>query len=230
MRRGTEEILSGVYLIGGPNVTQADDAAVYLIDFKGELVLIDAGAGGSASQLVRNIEMLGLNPALVSHVILTHCHIDHAGAAAAVAADTGCAVIAHALDAPALEKGDRRRSAASWYGTSLAPVAVTRTVRGSGETMELPLGALHLVHAPGHTPGSLVAWIDLDEPRGRTRLLFGQDVHGPLHNDFGSNHEDWQRSLRALLTLEADVLCEGHYGVIRGRNEVRRFIEQFVED
>ena len=28
-----EEIVSGVYLIGGPNVTQADDAAVYLIDF-----------------------------------------------------------------------------------------------------------------------------------------------------------------------------------------------------
>jgi hypothetical protein len=30
--------------------------------------------------------------------------------------------------------------------------------------------------------------------------------------------------------LEADVLCEGHYGVIRGSAEVRRFIEQFLED
>ena len=81
MRRGSGEIIPGAYLIGGPNVTGADDAAVYLIDFGSDLVLIDAGAGGSASQLVRNIEMLGLNPALVSHVILTHCHIDHIGAA-----------------------------------------------------------------------------------------------------------------------------------------------------
>jgi hypothetical protein len=32
------------------------------------------------------------------------------------------------------------------------------------------------------------------------------------------------------LALEADVVGEGHYGVIRGRVEVRRFIEQFVED
>ena len=62
MRRGSEEIVRGIYLIGGPNVTQADDAAVYLIDFSGKLVLIDAGAGGSSSQLVRNIEMLGLDP------------------------------------------------------------------------------------------------------------------------------------------------------------------------
>jgi len=81
MRRGSEEIVRGIYLIGGPNVTQADDAAVYLIDFSGNLVLIDAGAGGSSSQLVRNIEMLGLDPHSLSHVILTHCHIDHIGSA-----------------------------------------------------------------------------------------------------------------------------------------------------
>ena len=229
MPRQSQKVADRVWLVGGGDLSGPGDCLCYALDL-GELVLIDCGVGPGWDRICENLHAAGPEPTSIAHLVLTHCHIDHAGAAAAVAADTGCAVIAHALDAPALEKGDRRRSAASWYGTSLAPVAVTRTVRGSGETMELPLGALHLVHAPGHTPGSLVAWIDLDEPRGRTRLLFGQDVHGPLHNDFGSNHEDWQRSLRALLALEADVLCEGHYGVIRGRNEVRRFIEQFVED
>ena len=63
MRTNTEEIISGVYLIGGPGITSADDAAIYLIDFEGTLVLIDSGAGKSASQIVRNIEMIGLNPA-----------------------------------------------------------------------------------------------------------------------------------------------------------------------
>jgi hypothetical protein len=43
-------------------MTSADDAAIYLIDFDGDLVLIDSGAGRSSSQIVRNIEMLGLNP------------------------------------------------------------------------------------------------------------------------------------------------------------------------
>ena len=47
MRIKTEQIIEGVYLIGGPNVTAGEDAAVFLIDFSGELVLVDAGAGGS---------------------------------------------------------------------------------------------------------------------------------------------------------------------------------------
>ena len=42
MRQNTEEIIKGVYLIGGSGITSADDAAVYLIDFAGDLVLIDA--------------------------------------------------------------------------------------------------------------------------------------------------------------------------------------------
>ena len=58
MRLKTEEIVSGIYLIGGPNVTRGEDAAVYLVDFAGDLVMIDSGAGGSFSQLARNIEML----------------------------------------------------------------------------------------------------------------------------------------------------------------------------
>lgn len=62
-------------------MTSADDAAIFLIDFDGDLVLIDAGAGRSSSQIVRNIEMLGFSPAAVSNLILTHCHIDHIGSA-----------------------------------------------------------------------------------------------------------------------------------------------------
>nr|HPL48686.1 MBL fold metallo-hydrolase [Smithella sp.] len=81
MKKNSEEIIKGVYLIGAAGMTSADDAAIYLIDFDGDLVLIDSGAGRSSSQIVRNIEMLGLNPAAISHLILTHCHIDHIGSA-----------------------------------------------------------------------------------------------------------------------------------------------------
>jgi hypothetical protein len=37
-------------------------------------------------------------------------------------------------------------------------------------------------------------------------------------------------SLRKLLALEADILCEGHFGVFVGRAAVAAFIERFVED
>jgi glyoxylase-like metal-dependent hydrolase (beta-lactamase superfamily II) len=228
VRAQSNKIADRVWLVGGDGLSAPGDCLCYALDL-GALVLVDCGVGPGWDRICENLHGAGLDPTALSHLVLTHCHIDHAGAAAAVAADTGCEVIAHALDAKALAEGDRKRSAADWYGTSLAPVAVTRIVRGACEDLLLPDGALHLVHAPGHTPGSMVAWIDLDEPRGRTRLLFGQDVHGPLHGDFGSDRADWQRSLRALLALEADILCEGHYGVIRGREEVVRFIEEFLD-
>jgi glyoxylase-like metal-dependent hydrolase (beta-lactamase superfamily II) len=136
MRRGSEEIILGVYLIGGPNVTGADDAAVYLIDFGSDLVLVDAGAGGSSSQLVRNIEMLGLNPALVSHVILTHCHIDHIGSAPFFREKYKAKIIIHELDAKALETGDSVRTAANWYGTTFPPTKIDRKLTGAQETFK----------------------------------------------------------------------------------------------
>ena len=66
------------------------------------------------------------------------------------------------------------------------------------------------------------------ESDGR-RVLFGQDVHGPLHADFGSDAAAYRRSLLDMADLGADILCEGHYGVIEGADRVRDFIQSFSE-
>ena len=68
--------------------------------------------------------------------------------------------------------------------------------------------------------------IYLTESEGK-KVLFGQDVHGPSHPDLKSNVEDYQRSLRLLLDLYADILCEGHYGIFLGREKVSEFIGRF---
>jgi glyoxylase-like metal-dependent hydrolase (beta-lactamase superfamily II) len=221
-----EEIVSGVYLIGGPNVTQADDAAVYLIDFQGDLVLIDAGAGGSSSQLVRNIEMLGLNPAFVSHVILTHCHIDHIGSAPFFREKYGAKIVIHELDAKALETGDSIRTAANWYGTTFPPTKIDRKLIGARETLKFGNEELHCLHTPGHTPGSIAVYLE----RSGQRVLFGQDIHGPFHKAFGSDIEAWKKSMQALLALDADILCEGHFGIFQPRNKARAYIERYLEE
>ena len=226
MRRGSEEIIPGVYLIGGPNVTGADDAAVYLIDFGSDLVLVDAGAGGSSSQLVRNIEMLGLNPALVSHVILTHCHIDHIGAASFFREKHKAKIIIHELDAKALETGDSVRTAANWYGTTFPPTKIDRKLTGAQETLKFGSEELHCLHTPGHTPGSIAVYLD----RSGQRVLFGQDIHGPFHKAFGSDIEAWKKSMQTLLALEADILCEGHFGIFQPKNKARAYIERYLEE
>ena len=76
-----EQIAPGIYLVGGPEISHAEDATAFLIDFDGELVMVDCGAGRSVERILDNIEDEGLDPAMISTLILTHAHIDHIGAA-----------------------------------------------------------------------------------------------------------------------------------------------------
>jgi len=226
MQKRTEEIIEGIYLIGGTNITSSDDAAIYLIDFVSDLVMIDAGAGKSSAQIVRNIEMLGFNPANISHLILTHCHIDHIGSAPFFRDRYSTKIVIHELDAKAVETGDSLRTAANWYGTTFPPTKVDRKLSGSHEIIKFNAEELHCLHTPGHTPGSIAVYLD----RCGKRVLFGQDIHGPFNAAFGSDIEAWKKSMQILLALNADILCEGHFGIYQPKERVREYIEGYLEE
>ena len=226
MKMKTEEIAEGIYLIGGPNVTRPEDAAVYLVDFGDELVMIDSGAGNSSSQLDRNIEMLGLKPSKLTQIILTHCHIDHIGSATYFREKYKSEIIIHELDARALETGDSMKTAANWYGTTFPPTRVDRKLKGAHEILNFGQEDLHCLHTPGHTPGSISVYLD----RAGQRILFGQDIHGPFNRAFDSDIAAWRKSMNVLLLLEADILCEGHFGIYQPKNKVRDYIERYLEE
>lgn len=226
MRIKTEEIISGLYLIGGPNITLSDDAAVYLIDFAGVLVLIDSGAGRSFNQLVGNIELLGLNPSNISHLILTHSHIDHIGSAPLFRKQYGTKILIHELDANAMETGDSSRTAANWYNTTFPPTPIDQKLKGAKGILKFGKAQIHWLHTPGHTPGSISLYLD----RGGKRILFGQDIHGPFHKSFGSDINTWKKSMKTLIALDADILCEGHFGIFQPRERVRDYIERYLEE
>ena len=85
-------------------------------------------------------------------------------------------------------------------------------------------GEVIAYHCPGHSPGSLVFVVDVDT----TRILFGQDVHGPLDSSLLSDPGDYKNSLSFMLELKADILCEGHFGVYQGKEEIEHFIRSFL--
>jgi len=215
------QICESLWQVGGPGMTDGSDCLVYALDL-GDLVLVDCGAGPSWPRIQQEMEGVGLVPAKIHTLVLTHAHLDHVGAAARIRKETGCRVVAHTLDAAPIESGDRERTAASMYGMVLDPCTVDHAVTGAEETLSFDRGELRLVHTPGHTPGSMVAVTEL----GTERVLFGQDIHGPFHPSFESDKAQWRVSMQALLALEADVLCEGHYGIYRPADAVRQFIEE----
>jgi glyoxylase-like metal-dependent hydrolase (beta-lactamase superfamily II) len=217
-------ITQHVWQVGGSGLTASEDAAIYLIRFGDAAALIDAGCGGNTQALVKHVAHALPDHVAITHLLLTHCHFDHSGGAEALRKRYGCEVVAHRLDAVFLETGDSDATAASWYGGRMRPLRVDYQIDASIETFRVGSGTITAHHCPGHSPGSLVYLADIDSQR----VLFGQDVHGPLHPDLLSNRSDYLRSLRAIMELDADILCEGHFGVFRGRDEIRRFIESFL--
>lgn len=218
--RRPREVFPGVYLVGGPELTDPSDCLIYAIDGGTEVALVDCGAGNGVGQVMANLLKAGLGDRPISTVFLTHCHVDHIGGVDEILKRAHPKVICHRGDLEAVETGDPKRTAYSWYGLRLPRVKVDLILEGQEQRVQVGLADLLCVHTPGHTPGSIsILW---ERPQGK--LLFGQDIHGPFMRDFGSDLRQWASSMRRLLALSPDVLCEGHLGVFQPAKEVERFI------
>ena len=131
------EIVKNVWQVGGTGFTAPDDAAIYLIKLGEKAALIDAGCGKAHEKLAMNISAVLPPEVAIEYLLLTHCHYDHTGGAAAVREQYSCAIAAHQLDAVYLEKGDSRVTAASWYGSRMQPLQVDYKIGGSKENIKI---------------------------------------------------------------------------------------------
>lgn len=220
----TKQILKQLWQVGGPGHTDANDAASYLVRIGNSAALVDAGCGHQHDRLVANITQCLGNTVSLDYLLLTHCHYDHTGGAGAIREAFGCRLVAHTLDAAFLEAGDSAVTAASWYGEAMAPLRIDLKLDGAENTISVGDGTITAIHWPGHSPGSLVFTTQLEN----RLVLFGQDVHGPIHPSLRSDAHQYQASLEKLLQLGADVLLEGHFGIFTGRDAVAEFIRSFM--
>jgi glyoxylase-like metal-dependent hydrolase (beta-lactamase superfamily II) len=215
--------MKGVY----KNIYHLGDSgcSVYLINTNSEdgLVLIDCGM---QLNMIKRISKIGLNPMEIGHCILTHFHIDHISISFELKEfNKKVKFYAHELDArPIEERGHDRETVASWYGLNYKPIKLERKFREEMEILEVGDYKFECIHTPGHTPGSISVLLEIDDKK----ILFGQDLHGPIIPGV-SNFEDYQNSLRKLLELNADILCEGHFGIFQPMSEVQRYIKSYIE-
>lgn len=221
----SKRIKNDLWQVGGPGLTDPMDAAIYLIRFDDKAALIDAGCGKAPSRLKKHITDCLLPNVQLEYLLLTHSHFDHTGGAAAVRNEFGCRIVAHELDAVYLESGDSDVTGASWYGARLDPLPIDIKLHGEKSTLTVGTGGVTAIHWPGHSPGSLVYTAHKD---GQL-VLFGQDVHGPIHPALLSDEKQYQASLAKLADLEADLLLEGHFGIFRTKEQVREFIRSFMK-
>ena len=131
--------------------------ASYLIRHSSGVVLIESGPGSSITGLRSGLAANGLTVSDVTHVLLTHIHLDHAGAAGWLARQ-GAQIYVHPIGAPHMLNPEKLlASAARIYGDQMEklwgeflPVPKDRLVIAlDGE--EIVIGNLHFV--PLATPG-----------------------------------------------------------------------------
>jgi len=218
------EIVENLWQVGGAEYTTVEDAAIYLVRFGDKAVLIDSGCGEAHEMLVENISQVLPPDVAIEYLFLTHCHYDHTGGAQKVRQRFGCKIAAHELDSVYLEKGDNQVTAAAWYDARMNPLKIDCIIKEKTETFRIGDGQVIAHHCPGHSPGSVVYLVKF----GPVKVLFGQDVHGPLDPSLLSDRDDYRNSLNFMLDLDADILCEGHFGIYRGKDTVKEFIGSFL--
>lgn len=215
------EVYKNVYHLGDSG------CSVYLVNTESDegLVLIDPGM---SLPIIKKISKLKLNSKNIKHCIITHCHIDHIAICyeLKVSLNENIKFYAHDLDADAIEqKGYDRKTAASWYGVDYKPIKLHKRFTKEIEILKFGDFEFKCIHTPGHTPGSISILVIIEG----TKILFGQDIHGPFMSSFGSNLHDYQISMQKLLDLNADILCEGHFGIFQPAEKVRDYIKGYME-
>jgi len=136
-------------------------AAAHLIVDSGRAAFVDVGTNSSVPYLLAALDELGLAPAAVDYLLLTHVHLDHAGGAGALMQHLPNArALLHPRGAPhMIDPAKLIAGSQAVYGEErfrrlygeLLPIAPERVrIVADGERVVLGGRTLELIHTPGH--------------------------------------------------------------------------------
>ena len=137
---------------------QPQAIASYMLEHGDGVALVESGPGSSVQALRAALEARGYGIQHVTHLFLTHIHLDHAGAAGYLASQ-GAQVFVHPMGAPHLLNPEKLlASAARIYGDLMdtlwgdfLPVPPEKLTT-LDDNQEIVIGSLRLtaLHTPGH--------------------------------------------------------------------------------
>ncbi len=201
----------------------------HLIDDQDDgLTLIDTGYPGSAATILGAIRELGRSPDDLRHIIVTHCHEDHAGSLAELKRFTPARSYMHAIDAAMTRAGCSLRPLLPGPGllngliyrliirkaqSSIEPAEVDHDL-ADGEALAIA-GGLRVIHAPGHCAGQIA----LHWPR-HGGVLFAADtcasVFGLAMSPAYEDIELGRQTLSRLALEDFAIATFGHGKPITG--------------
>lgn len=204
-----KEIMTGItWLLG-----QGFDCNVFIIESKGESLLVDSGLGGGMMQSfglqknsVNELEE-AINLKNVKQVLLTHGHIDHVGGVMALQSKLDLEVITSEIEAKHLKVGDSSYIE-PFLGSKCPTVTVSREVN-EGTFLDVGEFSFKVLHTPGHTHGSISLWDSRNQILISGDTVFPQGSFGRTDLRTGDSKE-LIASLERLSHLKVKFLLPGH--------------------
>jgi metallo-beta-lactamase class B len=196
------KIFDNLYAIGDSGTT------AYAITTREGILLIDSlPANQTESVLLPGMKALGLDPAQVKLIIVTHGHGDHSGGSFYFQEHFGTKVALSALDWDMLRPADGK-------GKAQANAPRRDVIAEEGKPLTLGEVSVTPVLTPGHTPGSLGLIFPVKE--GNTThiaALFGGTLLLPMRPDVPTIQTylaSIQHFKEAALRMKADVEIQNH--------------------
>ncbi|MEO5821786.1 MAG: MBL fold metallo-hydrolase [Vicinamibacteraceae bacterium] len=207
---------------GSPQVV-----ATGVLESTARVALIDPGPTSTLDELRAQLALGGLGLGDVEAILLTHIHLDHAGACGTIVREhPGITVYVHERGATHLINPEKLlNSATRLYGKAMdrlwgafepVPAANIRALAG-GETVTAGGHTLETAYTPGHASHHLAYF---DAP---SRIAFVGDVAGvsipPAHVIVPPTPppdidiEAWEASIEKILAWHPDALFLTHFGL-----------------
>lgn len=214
--------------------------ASYLIRYADGAVLIESGPGSTRAALEAGLAQESLSPRDVTHVLLTHIHLDHAGAAGWLARQ-GAQVYVHPVGAPHMLNPDKLiASATRIYGDMMEtlwgeflPVPEEQLTIAQ-DLQEIVIGSLRFlpINTPGHAEhhyAYLFEDICFSGDVGGVRIPGYQYLRIPMVPP-ELHLERWHASMKRLRKEKFARIAPTHFGIFDDPEWQLRAVEKAIDD
>jgi glyoxylase-like metal-dependent hydrolase (beta-lactamase superfamily II) len=217
-----------------PSITTLDNLwtgrphtiAAALLESDGHRAIVDPGPGSTLETFRENLRAHGIGVGDLDAILLTHIHLDHAGATGALVRENPrLAVYVHKLGAPHVIDPSKLLASAQrlWpndlqrlFGEVLPVPAENLCILEGGETLTLGSRKLEVVYTPGHASHH-VSYFDKTEGVAFVGDTAGVRIEGnsyamPATPPPDIDLEIWDKSFAAILERKPSRLFLTHYG------------------